>query len=92
MISLVLYPSEVEYLNLPVRGRGGMQSLLRSLFLTRSGCIQHLTPTQVERIKRYAFKYGGGGFQNRLLSIALRISDNNSIPRNDEHKSQGLTA
>lgn len=52
---------------------GGFQSLLVSLQekLTASGDLS-LSPSDLERIPRYAYDYGNGGWENRLESIFSR--------------------
>ncbi len=71
---LLLDVSELAWLSKPVNGQGGFQSLLRALAKNRSGQMQFVPPTLVERIQRYARKYGKGGFQGRLRSLAQRLS------------------
>jgi len=64
----------VKMLKKKVRGEGGFQSLLRELgsrLTEQKGGGTHLVidARTAERIKRYATKYGKGGWQERLRSI-----------------------
>lgn len=55
--------------------KGGFQGLLVQLqrrTQTSNGRI-FLTPRDVSRIRRYAFGYGNGGWENRLTRIFGRI-------------------
>lgn len=70
---LLLDVSELAWLSRPVKGQGGFQSLLRALAQNRRGQVQFVPVTLVERIQRYARKYGKGGFQGRLRSLAQRL-------------------
>lgn len=53
--------------------KGGFQSLMKKLRsnLDATGALQ-LDEFDLERIPRYAFKYKGGGWQDRLLVIFSR--------------------
>lgn len=53
------------------RGRGGWQSLIVSLQerVDRGTGTLALTARDLERIPRYAFDYGNGGWENRLRLI-----------------------
>lgn len=70
---ILLDVSELAWLSRPVNGQGGFQSLLRALARNRKGQLQYVPSTLVERIRRYACKYGKGGFQGRLGSLAQRL-------------------
>ena len=56
------------------RGQGGFQSLLESLQARteRTTGALKLTDDDLERISRYAFDYGNGGWENRLKVIFER--------------------
>lgn len=69
---VVLCENELEPLQRPVAGSGGMQSLLRSLQRLREGRIQKLTPEMAEMIVRRA-SWSQGGFQGRLQPLAQRL-------------------
>ncbi len=60
------------------RGKGGFQALLVKLQsqTDRSGRL-FLTNQLIERIRRYAFCYGNGGWENRLVSIFGRVMGSN---------------
>ena len=68
-IVVELTPSQVEYLNRPVRGQGGYQSFLKRLQRNMNGNLLRLSRKDCEKIVRYATRYGQGGFQARLRSI-----------------------
>ena len=65
----MLTPAQVDFLQRPLRGQGGYQSLLARLQGNLDGNILRLTRTDCERVVRYATQYGEGGFQTRLQSI-----------------------
>lgn len=54
--------------------KGGYQSLLVRLQknTNRTSGALNLTPQDLERIPRYAFDYGNGGWEGRLTSIFQR--------------------
>jgi hypothetical protein len=56
------------------KGDGGFQSLMVKLQMrtNRATGELFLTPYFLERIPRYAFDYGNGGWENRLLAIFSR--------------------
>lgn len=64
-----LTTDQIGFLELPVRGKGGHQSLLRRLQSNLSGKRSRLTRTDCERVVRYSKEYGQGGFQTRLRAI-----------------------
>ncbi len=74
MVRVALTPDIVELIKRPVEGQGGLQSLLRRLNrnLSPDGSL-NLSDTDVERIRRYASKYGQGGFEDRLKPLVLLI-------------------
>jgi hypothetical protein len=65
---------EISVLDRPANGNGGYQSLLRRLQrrIDRSTGHLDLTPADLQRIPRYAFDYGNGGWEDRLVSIFSR--------------------
>lgn len=56
------------------RGQGGFQTLLASLQARtdRNTGALTLTHEDLERISRYAFDYGNGGWEDRLKDIFAR--------------------
>lgn len=76
---MILYLSQHELAALfrqapSTRGDGGWQSLLVKLqkqTSKKTGRI-YLIPRDIERIARYAFKYGHGGWENCLMGIFSR--------------------
>jgi hypothetical protein len=77
-MNVTLTASEIDELFIQrasTRGDGGYQSLLVSLqerVNKVSGAIV-LTHDDLERIPRYAFDYGNGGWENRLSAIFGRV-------------------
>jgi hypothetical protein len=73
-ITIELSSEEAEPLKIPVSGDGGWQDLVRKLKsnLTQENKIT-LTPKDVERILRYNYLYGQGGFQKQLDGIAAKL-------------------
>jgi hypothetical protein len=76
-MDLILNQAEIEALfrqNPNSENDGGWQQLLVTLQQRtdrRSGAIR-LTPDLLERIQRYAFDYGNGGWENRLRGVFER--------------------
>lgn len=68
-IVIELTPDQVAFLQQPLRGQGGYQSLLKRLQNNICGNLLKLTRSDCEKVVRYATKYGEGGFQTRLRSI-----------------------
>lgn len=68
-IRILLTPDEIELIQRPVRGRGGMQNLNRMLQQRLDGDVVELSPSECERVVRYCQKYGQGGFQTRFYGI-----------------------
>jgi hypothetical protein len=71
MITIVLSQDAENTLKQPIEGKGGFQSLLEKLrnqynFSTRNLALDK---DSLERVKRYAKKYGGGGWEERLKNI-----------------------
>lgn len=55
------------------KDRGGFQALLVKLqSLTNHAGRLFLSPALIDRIRRYAFCYGNGGWEKRLMSIFSR--------------------
>ena len=59
-------------LSRPVRGRGGFQSLLRRIAggIEPATGVFEISEADAERVIRYRAKYGHGGFQGRLGTLA----------------------
>ena len=68
-IVVELTPDQVSFLQRPLRGQGGYQSLLARLRSNLDRNLLRLTRTDCERVVRYATMYGEGGFQTRLRPI-----------------------
>lgn len=74
MVSVALNAGELAVLyrqHPSTKSRGGWQSLLVGLQqkVNRSNGRLTLTQTDLERLSRYAFEYGNGGWESRLRSI-----------------------
>jgi len=68
-----LSPSEVQRYQRPVRGRGGFQTLLRRIARNiDSAGVLEITDNDLEKLIRYSFEYGQGGFQERTKRTARR--------------------
>ena len=65
---------EVMKLDLSIPGQGGYQSLLERFQrqLNRDTLELYLSDDDLEKIPRYAYDYGQGGWQNRLEDIFSR--------------------
>jgi hypothetical protein len=75
---VTLDPSEMSILfhqDPSTSQEGGFQSLLVSLQnrINRATGDIDLTPYDLERISRYAFDYGNGGWENRLTDTFGRV-------------------
>lgn len=71
MNTIILGANEQQELLRNTAGQGGFQSLIEGLqakLNTATGEIR-LTDEDLERIARYAFDYGNGGFEGRLRII-----------------------
>lgn len=71
-MKIQLSTAELSRISRPVRGRGGFQSLLRKLQKQLDGDILEVSETDLERLLRYSFEYGQGGFQERTKPTARR--------------------
>lgn len=71
MKKVKLNAAELTELLKPNAGSGGWQSLLEGLQrkINKSTGEIVLTATDIERIQRYAFDYGNGGWEGRLISV-----------------------
>jgi hypothetical protein len=70
-MEVVLNQDEIDYLFRPISGQGGFQGLLKRLRvrLDKNSGKLTLTKGDLERIPRYAFEYGNGGWEGRLRGI-----------------------
>ena len=76
-MNLVLNPAEIAELFLQLATTeqdGGYQSLLVGMQKKVNQATGEITLTaaEIERIPRYAFDYGNGGWENRLMAIFRR--------------------
>jgi len=85
--TLQLERYDVYKLNLPVKGSGGMQSLIRKIRdqISLSNNTIRLTQEDIDRITKYAKEYGkAGGYQGRLSRIAMYLeADSNNTKLNE---------
>lgn len=70
-----LHREEIAELDRPIRGVGGFQSLMKRLQkqLNHGTGTIHLTADDLEDIRRSAFEYAEGGFEDRLVAIFGRV-------------------
>ncbi len=67
------------------KDKGGFQALLVKLQShTDSAGRLFLTHSLIEKIRRYAFHYGNGGWENRLMGIFSRTLGQNLSGQNSE--------
>ena len=66
--------AEVARYTRPVSGRGGFQTLLRRIAkqISPDGVLE-ISEADLERLVRYSFQYGQGGFQERTKPTARRV-------------------
>lgn len=69
-----LTSDDLSYLERPVTGEGGFQSLLRHLKASVAGTNLVVDDETIEQMRRYAGKYGSGGFQARLREMLDSIA------------------
>jgi hypothetical protein len=63
---------EVARISKPVKGRGGFQSLLRRIQNQIHGNILEASDGDIEKLVRYSFHYGQGGFQEQVKATARK--------------------
>jgi hypothetical protein len=73
-LRIQLTPVEVARYSKPVRGRGGFQTLLRRISkqISPSG-VMTVSAADAEKIVRYSFQYGPGGFEDRTKDSAKKV-------------------
>lgn len=70
-----LTDQELEWIQRPVKGQGGFQSLMRRIQGQLNGNRLIMPRAEGERLVRYAGDYKQGGFQDRIKTIADRIQE-----------------
>jgi hypothetical protein len=73
-MKIQLTPGEVARYTRQVRGQGGFQTLLRRIAkqITPDGLLT-VSESDLEKLIRYSFQYGQGGFQERTKPTARRV-------------------
>lgn len=73
-MNIQLSPAEVARYTRPIRGQGGFQALLRRIAkqISPSGVLT-ISEDDLEKLIRYSFAYGQGGFQERTKPTARRV-------------------
>lgn len=69
-----LTTEDLTFLERPVNGEGGYQTLLRRLKASLAGPDLVVDDETIEQMRRYAGKYGSGGFQARLRELLDSIA------------------
>ena len=73
-MKIQLSPTDVKRFTRPIRGRGGFQTFLRKIAKQLSGSGElTISNADLEKMVRYSFKYGQGGFQARTRKTASKI-------------------
>jgi hypothetical protein len=69
-----LTSAEVARYSKPVRGSGGFQTILRRISnqISPSG-IMTVSSADAEKLVRYSFEYGPGGFEDRTKDTAKKV-------------------
>ncbi len=68
-----LTDNEAARFQKPVNGRGGFQTLLRRMQKSIDGeNVLDVSDADVEKVIRYFFQYGQGGFQDRAKPVAKK--------------------
>ncbi len=71
-MKIQLSSAELSRIRRPVRGQGGFQSPLLKLQKQLEGDLLEVSEADLERLVRYSFEYGQGGFQERTKPTARR--------------------
>lgn len=73
-MKIQLSSAEVARYTRPIRGQGGFQTLLRRIAkqITANGVLT-ISESDLEKLIRYSFTYGQGGFQERTKPTARRV-------------------
>jgi hypothetical protein len=72
-MKIQLTPGEIARYTKPVRGQGGFQTLLRRIAknISLDGVLT-ISESDMEKLIRYSFQYGQGGFQERTKPTARK--------------------
>ena len=92
MRKVLLADHDRNRLSRPIRGRGGFQSLLRRIAggIDPSTGVLEISEADAGRVIRYCAKYGDGGFQGRLGSLAAVLVARIVPPQPDEKTSSNF--
>ena len=73
-MKIQLSPAEVARYTRQVNGQGGFQTLLRRISkqISSDGVLE-VGESDLEKLIRYSFEYGQGGFQERTKPTARRV-------------------
>jgi hypothetical protein len=74
-MQIQLGSSAAARLSRPINGRGGFQHLLRKLRTQVDGDQLTVDQRDIERLRRYSYSYGPGGFQDRTSPSAQHVLD-----------------
>ena len=69
-MKIQLSDRELAKITRAIKGRGGFQTLLRRIQKQIQGNILEASDADVERLIRYSFEYGRGGFQEQAKTAA----------------------
>lgn len=81
-IEMKLTPHEVELVTRPINGDGGHQGLLRAIGLELQSTGELvLEDATLLAVYKYAYDYGGGGYQDRFRAIIAAATRAGWAPR-----------
>ena len=69
-MKIQLSDRELAKITKPIKGQGGFQTLLRRIQKQVHGNVLEASETDIEKLIRYSFEYGHGGFQERAKTAA----------------------
>jgi len=70
-MKIQLNDRELARIQQPVKGRGGFQTLLRRIQKNINGNTLDASVSDIEKLVRYSFEYGQGGFQEQVKTAAV---------------------
>ena len=69
-MKIQLSDRELAKITRPIKGKGGFQTLLRRIQKQIQGNVLEASDADVEKLIRYSFEYGQGGFQEQAKTAA----------------------